>query len=125
MKWDDFAVQIEDPQPGGFQLGYVNLPTAEIPGVEAEFAFAVNDALAARRDARLERCADVSEATVLTLVRRRRATSSRFTVQNGARLPLTPDWTATLGIECGRAASCSNAQPFARFDVAYVGESVN
>ncbi len=43
-EWDDFAVQVEDPQPGVFQLGYVNLPSAEITGVESEFMFVVNDA---------------------------------------------------------------------------------
>ena len=32
MEWDDFAVQVEDPQPAVFQLGFVNLPTAEITG---------------------------------------------------------------------------------------------
>ena len=39
MEWEDFAVQIEDPQTAVFQLGFVNLPSAEIPGVEADFAF--------------------------------------------------------------------------------------
>ena len=48
MDWDDFAVQIEDPQAadetGASSSAYVNLPSAEIPGVEAEFTFVVNDA---------------------------------------------------------------------------------
>ena len=55
MDWKDFAVQIEDPQSGGvdengveipevFQLGYVNLPSAQIQGFESEFTFIVNDA---------------------------------------------------------------------------------
>ena len=48
-----------------------------------------------------------------------------FTVPEGARLPLTPDWSATLGIEYRSSGQLFNAQPFARFDVAYVGESVN
>ena len=71
MSWDDFAVQIEDPQPGVFQLGYVNLPTAEIPGVEAEFTFVASDAW--QIDATLGyNDAHVSEATMLTLDRRKR-----------------------------------------------------
>ena len=66
MDWDDFAVQIEDPQTGVFQLGYVNLPTAEITGVESEFTFVVNDAW--QIDATLGwNDAQISEATVLTL----------------------------------------------------------
>ena len=32
------------PADRRFQLGYVNLPTAEIPGVEAEFTYVLNDA---------------------------------------------------------------------------------
>ncbi len=77
MEWNDFAVQVEDPQNGGvdengdpirnvFALGYVNLPTAEIPGLETEFTFVVNDAW--QVDATLGyNDAHISEATVLTL----------------------------------------------------------
>ena len=124
MEWDDFAVQVEDPQHGVFQLGFVNLPTAEIPGVEADFAFTLNDdgsstARSSWNDAQ------VSEATDADGHRRRRATTFAFQVKDGARLPLTPDWTATLGIEYRSAARWLDAQPFARFDFAYVGESVN
>ena len=43
MKWDNFAVQIEDPQPAVFQLAYVNLASAEIKGFEAEFAVTFNE----------------------------------------------------------------------------------
>ncbi len=39
MKWDDFAVQVEDPQEAVFQLGFVNLPTATIQGVEGELTY--------------------------------------------------------------------------------------
>ena len=42
MKWDNFAVQVEDPQPAVFQLGFVNLPTAKIKGIEAELAVTFN-----------------------------------------------------------------------------------
>ena len=87
MEWKDFAVQVEDPQNGGFdengdpipnvfQLGYVNLPTAEIPGLETEFTFVVNDAW--QVDATLGyNDAQISEATVLTLDGRPAARSSR------------------------------------------------
>ena len=46
-------------------------------------------------------------------------------VTKGARLPLTPDWSASLGIEYRARGSLLDAQPFARLDLAYVGESVN
>ncbi len=68
MEWDDFAVQIEDPQPAVFQLGYVNLPSAEIQGIESEFSFAISEAW--QIDATLGyNEAEVSEDTVLTLIK--------------------------------------------------------
>jgi iron complex outermembrane recepter protein len=124
MKWNDFAVQIEDPQPGFFQLGYVNLPTAKIPGVEAEFAVTINDEW--QLDGSFAwNDAQVDKATTLVLTDAG-GTDFTFTVSDGARLPLTPDWSASLGIEYrSSTALLLNARPFARFDLAYVGESVN
>ena len=49
MEWKDFSVQVEDPQPAVFQLGFVNLPTAEIKGIETELAVTFNRAMAAGR----------------------------------------------------------------------------
>ncbi|MDP9199028.1 MAG: TonB-dependent receptor [Pseudomonadota bacterium] len=120
MQWDDFAVQVEDPQPGVFQLGYVNLPSAEIKGFESELQFAIDDAW--QVDASLGyNEGEVSEATELVLD----PAFDPIPVTKGARLPLTPDWTATLGIEFRPRTTMLNAQPFARVDLAYVGESVN
>jgi iron complex outermembrane recepter protein len=122
MEWNDFAVQIEDPQDNVFQLGYVNLPTAEIPGVETEFTFVVNDSW--QVDATLGyNDAHISQATVLTLTD---ADGNVYTrpVEEGARLPLTPDWSSSLGIEWRARGQLLNAQPFVRMDLAYVGEVV-
>ena len=122
MEWNDFAVQIEDPQPQVFQLGYVNLPTAEIPGVEAELTYLVNDAW--QIEATLGyNDAKISEATVLTLVD---DDGNEFVrpVEDGARLPLTPDWSGSLGIEWRPRGELLSAQPFVRADFAYVGEVV-
>ena len=133
MDWKDFAVQIEDPQSGGvdengvdipevFQLGYVNLPSAQIQGFESEFTFIVNDAW--QVDATLGyNNAEVSEATMLAL-EDDLGRVFEVPVAEGARLPLTPDWTASLGIEWRPRGQLLNAQPFARVDLAYVGESV-
>ncbi len=125
MEWTDFAVQIEDPQDQIFQLGHVNLPSAEIQGIESELSFAVNDAW--QIDATFGwNDAEVSEATVLTLVGPPPDNEVfEIPVTKGARLPLTPDWSATLGIEYRSRGRLLNAQPFARVDLAYIGESVN
>ena len=123
MEWDDFAVQIEDPQDAVFQLGFVNLPSAEIKGIESELSFAVDDRW--QLDATLGwNDGEVSRATVLTLVDDLGETFE-IPVTDGARLPLTPDWSATLGIEYRSRGRWLNAQPFGRLDVAYVGDSVN
>ena len=117
MKWNDFAVQVEDPSDF-FQLGYVNLPTAEIPGVELELTFAASDAW--QIDASLGwNDAEISEATELRL---ENDDGDVFTkpVEKGARLPLTPDWSASLGFEWRPRGQLLNSQPFARLDLAYV-----
>lgn len=133
MDWDNFAVQIEDPQDGGFdendveipnvfQLAYVNLPSARIQGVEAEFSMVVSDAW--QIDASLGwNNGEVSQATVLQLTDDLGRTFG-VPVEKGARLPLTPDWQASLGFEWRPRGQLLNAQPFARLDVAYVGEVV-
>ncbi len=121
MEWKDFAVQVEDPSPF-FQLGYVNLPTAEIPGVELELTFAASDAW--QFDASFGwNEAEISEATEL---RFENDDGDVFVtpVEKGARLPLTPDWTAALGAEWRPRGQLLNAQPFGRVDLAHVGEVV-
>ncbi|MGH8129777.1 MAG: TonB-dependent receptor [Steroidobacteraceae bacterium] len=125
MEWDDFAVQIEDPQDLVFQLGYVNLPSAEIQGIESELSIAISEAW--QIDATLGyNDAEVSEATILTLTGPPPDNEVfEIPITKGARLPLTPDWSASLGIEYRSPGRLLNAQPFARLDVAYVGKSVN
>jgi iron complex outermembrane receptor protein len=119
MTWDDFAVQIEDPQPTVFQLGYVNLPSADITGFESEFSFAINEAW------QLDATLGYNEAEVAQTIELDFEGDVVLTVEEGSRLPLTPDWTASLGIEYRAAGRLLEAQPFARLDLAYVGESVN
>ena len=124
MDWSDFAVQIEDPQEGVFQLGYVNLPSAEIPGFESELTFVVNDSW--QIDATLGwNDAHVSKATLFTLTDPDTGEVFEVPVSDGARLPLTPDWSASLGIEWRPRGQLFNAQPFTRLDLAYIGEAVN
>lgn len=114
MQWDDFQAQVEDPAPTIFNLGFVNFPSAEIIGFESDFAVAVGKAL------RLEGALSWNEAEIAE-------TATRFdvTVEDGARLPLTPDWSASLGIEYRLDRQILGAAPYGRFDYAYVGDSVN
>ncbi len=123
MKWDNFAVQIEDPQPEVFQLGYVNLASAEIKGFEAEFAATLSrqwqlDGSVAYNNA------ETSEASTFSATNEDGDTFE-FQVTKGARLPLSPEWSGALGIEFRPGGLIFNAQPYFRFDYSYVGESVN
>jgi iron complex outermembrane recepter protein len=123
MEWDDFAVQLEDPTQL-FQLGFVNLASAEIPGVEADLAFSINDNW--QLDGAFSwNDAQTSKATTLSFGVDDEGNPLELFVPDGERLPLTPDWTATIGIEYRSSGEWFNAQPFARFDFAHVGESVN
>jgi len=123
MKWDNFAVQIEDPQPAVFQLGYVNLATAEITGFEAEFAITFNEYW--HLDGSLAyNNAETSQPTSFSVTDENGDTFS-FDVPKGSRLPLSPDWSAALGIEFRPGGLIFNAHPYLRFDYSYVGDSVN
>jgi outer membrane receptor protein involved in Fe transport len=46
-------------------------------------------------------------------------------VPKGTRLPLSPEWTAALGLEYRPDLRLAGAKPFARVDYAYQGSSVN
>lgn len=123
MKWDDIAVQIEDPQPAVFQLGFVNLPSAEIKGVEGDFAFTFTPEWQIE-GAFSHNNAKVAQSTIFTVVDDQ-GVSYPFQVTKGARLPLTPKRTLSLGLEYRPEQHLWGAQPFARFDYSYVGSSIN
>ena len=123
MQWDNFSVQIEDPQPNVFQLGFVNFPSADITGVEGDFAVQISEHWSLDGSASWNN-AEISQTATFT-VTDSDGVSYPFTVEKGQRLPLTPDWTAALGIEYRSGRNVMNGEPFARFDYAYVGNSVN
>jgi iron complex outermembrane receptor protein len=123
MTWDDFAVQVEDPQDAVFQLGFVNLPTAVIQGIEGELSFRANsswtiDASFSYNDAKTD------EASTLTVTDETGEEFS-FSVEEGARLPLTPEWSGAVGLEFRPGFRIAGGEPFARLDYSYVGSSVN
>jgi iron complex outermembrane recepter protein len=123
MEWEDFSVQVEDPQPAVFQLGFVNLPTAEIKGIETELAVTFNeqwqlDGAISYNDAK------TAEASTLSVTDEDGEVFT-FAVSDGARLPVTPDWSGSLGLEFRPDMRLMEAGPFARFDYSYVGASVN
>ena len=79
--------------------------------------------MAAGRRALLQRCQDCGSLD--TLGHRRRGDVFTFAVSEGARLPISPDWSGSLGLEFRSEKRLLEAQPFARFDYSYTGASVN
>jgi outer membrane receptor protein involved in Fe transport len=106
-----------------FQLGYVNLPTARIKGLEMEFAITASDMV--QFDGSLAwNDAKTDGASTLAVTDENGETFS-FSVEDGARLPLTPDYTLSLGVEIRPHAVWLGAKPFVRYDYSYVGASLN
>jgi outer membrane receptor protein involved in Fe transport len=109
MEWDNFSVQVEDPQPAVFQLGFVNLPTADIKGIETELAVTFNqqwqlDGALSSNDAK------TAEASTLS-VTDEDGNVFTFAVSKDARLPISPDWSGSLGLEFRPDMRLLEAQP--------------
>jgi outer membrane receptor protein involved in Fe transport len=118
MQWDDFQIQVEDPQPLVFANAIVNFPEAEVIGVEAVFGWLPAEgwdvtASVAYNDAEISKSAELF-ADIEPLV-----------VEKGQRLPITPDWKASLSVEYGFPQQLLGAAPYVRFDYAYTGDSIN
>jgi outer membrane receptor protein involved in Fe transport len=122
MKWDDFAVQVEDPQEAVFQLGFVNLPTATIQGIEGELAFQASnawtiDASFSYNDATTAEASTFTvtdEEGTITHSRSKRVRACRSRPSGADRSVLNSS-----------GAHAHGRKPFARFDYSYVGSSVN
>ncbi len=119
MQWNDIQIQVNDPQPLVFSLGFVNFPEASINGFEADFRWLpaagwdISGVLGYNE-------AEISETAVLF-----EGSDSPITALDGSRLPLAPDWKAALGVQYTFQQEYFNAEPYLRFDYAYVGDSVN
>ncbi|OGT82705.1 MAG: hypothetical protein A3H91_00165 [Gammaproteobacteria bacterium RIFCSPLOWO2_02_FULL_61_13] len=114
MKWKDIQIQIEDPDPVLFQLGFVNFPQAKIDGFELDVHWVPTDQW------------DLGGALSYTKARiSSTETLGDFQAVKGTPLPLTPDWKFSLWIEYTFAMEVLGAEPYARFDFSHTGESVN
>ena len=118
MTWDDIQVQVEDPQELVFALGIVNFPQAEVDGFEFDFAWLPAEGwdlsgTVAYNDAKISKSASLDFRGVL------------LDVNEGDRLPITPDWKASLSAEYTFQNEIFGAEPYLRFDYAHTGESIN
>ena len=114
MKWKDIQIQLEDPDPVIFQLGFVNFPQAKIKGFEMEFVYVPTESLQTGGSL------SYNDAYIS-----KTETFGAFTAVYGTPLPITPDWKAGLWLEYTFQTELLGATPFARFDYSHTGESVN
>lgn len=120
MVWDDIQINVEDPQPLVFSLGFENFPEATIDGVEIDFAWVPAEGWDIGGNIGF-RDAEISKSAVLTFA----GSPSTITAIDGTKLPLTPDLNLSLSLEYSFDKQVLAAQPFVRFDYAFVGDSVN
>jgi outer membrane receptor protein involved in Fe transport len=116
-------VQIEDPQTAVFQLGYVNLPSANIKGLEGELNFQASKAWIVDASFSYNN-AEVAQAAVFTVVDDD-GEEFPFPVEKGVRLPLTPEWSGSAGVEFRPEFTMGGGKPYARLDYSFVGSSWN
>lgn len=114
MKWKDIQIQIEDPDPFIFQLGFVNFPQAKIDGFELDMHWVPTDQW------------DLGGAVSYNKARISKSESlGDFNAVKGTPLPITPDWKTSFWIEYTFATEVMGGVPYARFDFAHTGESIN
>lgn len=119
MVWEDIQIEAVDPTAAFYTNGIVNFTEAEIDGFEADFSWipaerwllsgvlGYNDA-ALSQDATLFPDGDEPKTAV-----------------KGTRLPLVPDWKASLTAQYTFARSMGGAEPYLLGVYTYQGDSVN
>jgi len=119
MVWEDIQIEAVDPSAAFYTVGIVNFTEAEINGFEADFSWipaenwllsgvlGYNDA-ALSEDAILFEDGDEPKTAV-----------------SGTRLPLVPDWKASLTAQYTFARHMFDAEPYLLGVYTYQGDSVN
>jgi outer membrane receptor protein involved in Fe transport len=97
----------------------VNFPEAEIEGVEGEFQWLITDDLEFTSSfAKIN--SEISKTS--TLFPR---SNYPFTVVKGTKLPLSPDFKASAGLQYTLPCELFGSRPYLKLDYSYTGESYN
>lgn len=119
MVWDDIQIETEDPQPLFFAVGIINLPQAEIDGVEADLNWAVSPNFTLTGTLGYNDAALSEDATLWP------GTDEERLALKGTRLPLMPKWKYSLTGRVNFDATLWNAQPYMLATWTYNGDSLN
>jgi len=116
MVWDDIQIQVHDPDADFFSLGIVNLPQANIDGVEADFSWIPADdwaisGIIGYNDAKLSKDA-VDEDLGIDL-------------HDGQRLPLMSKWKTNLEVKYTSQGELWGGDPWGLVNWSYRSDSLN
>ncbi|MEO1246728.1 MAG: TonB-dependent receptor [Pseudomonadota bacterium] len=119
LTWDDIQVQANDPQDGINGFGIINFPEADIKGVEAWLSWLPTDSLSVEATVGYNE-GELSEDAVIFP-----GTAEEVFAPGGTRLPIVPDWQASLNLTYSIQQTWFGGQPyvFARYN--YTGDSIN
>ncbi len=119
MTWEDMQIEVEDPTPGIFALGIVNLAEGEITGVEvfAHWLAAERTSITANigyNDAEIAEDDTIFEGS-----------DAELFIIKGSRLPLSPDWKVSVVFEHEFNNQILGATPNLGITYRYTGDSIN
>jgi outer membrane receptor protein involved in Fe transport len=120
MTWEDMQIEAEDPTPNLFTLGIVNFPEAEITGLETFLHWRPSDQWDVMANLGINN-AELSKSGAVQVA----GTPIERSAEKGTRLPLTPDWKASLSVERYFSGRIWGAEPSFAVSVAHTGESVS
>lgn len=114
MNWEDYQIRLSLPVAGATT---VNAGNASIDGLEAQFAFKATEKLELSTaftylDARIDDDIILNNGTIVAGAA-------------GDALPAVPEWKASASLVYNTPLPWTGLEGYARFDVSYVGESVN
>ncbi len=119
MVWEDMQVEVEDPTPNIFTLGIVNVAEAELNGVEAFMSWLPAEGMSINASIGYND-SELSENDVLF-----EGSDQEIFIIKGARLPMTPDWKASVNLDYAFGGELFGAEPSLHLAYRYNGESVN
>ena len=120
MIWEDIQIEAEDPTPNLFTLGIVNFPEAEITGLEAFLNWIPSDGWGVTANLGLNK-AELSKDGTLEVAD---APVDR-TAEKGTRLPLAPEFKASVNVDRYFDKKIWGAEPSVSFGVQHTGDSVS
>ena len=114
MIWEDILIQVQENASGFFTLGQVNLPEAEINGVEASFAWLPAEGWDIRGTLGYNIAELSKEAVVFDTV-----------LSKGERLPLSPELKTSLSVGYTLQREIFGAEPYVSGTWTYQGDSLS